>query len=236
MLAGQRDQDQRRRNELRDDRGKGHAPDAHMEPEHEQQVEHCIQQRGNDQEHQRAGRIPHGAQDAAAHVVEQDARDPGKVDGQVIPRLVPHVFRRLHEAKHRLNDGQADGCGYRADDEGHGDRGMHGQAQPLAVVRAVPLRDDHGRAGRKARTEADDGVDDRTRGAHCRLGRLPHELSDDKGIHHVVQLLKQQAQCHRHGKCQQMPPDAPGGHVRIGSCHSLPRFVERPCCRTARQR
>ena len=227
FLPGQGNQDQQRRNDLGGDRRVSDPVHAHLEHQHEHQIQHRVQQRRNHQENERPPGVPHRPQDAAAHVVKEHARDPGKIDAQVQIGFVHHVFGRFHESQHRRDDQQTHAGGDQADQEGDGNGGVHGLAQPFPVVRAVALGNDDRRAGGKSGAEAHDGVDDRPGGAHGGLRLLAHELAHHHGIHRIVQLLKQEAYCHGNGELDQVFPDRSLGHIRIRSCHGVLRRIIR---------
>ncbi len=162
------------------------------------------------------------AQDAAAEVVEQDARDPREIDRQIAGGLRHDVLRRPHEPQRRADGEPAQRGGDHAGDERQRHGRMHGFAQSLVIMRAVALGNDHGRAGGKARAEAHDGVDDRRDGPDRRLRLLADELSDHQRVHGIVELLEQKADRHRNRKAHHMLPDIPPGHIQI---HPHPRHL-----------
>lgn len=76
-----------------------------MENQDKEQVQEDVQDAGEDQEVQRPFRISYRPEDAAAHVVEEQTGDAGKINTEIQSRLVEHIGRGLHEAEHEIGAG-----------------------------------------------------------------------------------------------------------------------------------
>ncbi len=226
-LTGKRVEDQRSRNDLGDDGRIGDAVHFHVEHKNKDQVEHGIEERGDDEKNQRAPGIADGPENAAAHVIEEDADDTAEIDGQVQSRVFHDVIRRLHEAQHGLNDEEAQNGGNDAENQCNSDRGMDGFSQSLMVVGAIALGNHDGSAGGKPGTETDHGIDDTAGGTHGSLCLFRNKIADNQRIDRVVQLLKKQPDDHRNGKFNQMPPDTAFGHVGIRA-HAASQYNRLP--------
>ena len=208
-------QHQRRRGELRKDRRDRHTRDAHMKYRHEQQIEDRVRHRREDQEIQRPSGVADGAQDARAHVVQQQPAQSGKIDLQILARMRKHLLRRLHHPQQRGRQHHAERAQRDAHQDRHGDGRLHGGPDVLPLPRAVMPRDDDARAGRKAVEEADEHIDHRPDAPDRGQRLLADEISDHHAVHRVVQLLKNVADQKRDGKRDQLPEDAASGHVGV---------------------
>ena len=219
LLAGQRHQHQQRRQSLGQNRGHCHTPHAHVKIYHKHQVEHRVDERGKHQEVQRSAGIPHRAENAAAHVVDQQSRHAGKVDGQISPGVGQHILRGVHHGQHGVNQQKPRGRGQQAQDKGDADGGMHRVMQPLVVVGAIGLGNHHAGAGGQSRAQAHHHVDNAARAAHGSQGLLAHKPADHQRIHRVIQLLEQKPDGHRHRKCHKLLPDDALRHIRVPAAH-----------------
>ena len=141
LRAAEQKQDERRREELGEDRGDRDALNAHAELQNEEEIEHDIEKAGEDQEIKRPSGISDRPQDPAAHVVDEEPGDPGKIDLK-IDRRIPHdVLRGRHQEQHGPDRQHSRGRKEDPGDQGHGDRRLHGFVQDLQVLRPVLLAD-----------------------------------------------------------------------------------------------
>ena len=217
LSAGQQPERQHGRDQLGEDRGVGDARDARLQAEDEGQVQYDVQHAGQDQEHQRAGGIAHGPEDAAAHVVDQQAGEAQEVDAQVGDGVLEHVVGGGHQPQHRAHAGQPNGGEQGAEHEREGHGGLDGVVQALHVPRAEVLGDDHARASGEAVEEEHQHVDDHRGGAHGGEGLLAHEVAHDDAVHGVVQHLEDVPQHQRQGEQQDLADDGAAGHVACGA-------------------
>ena len=85
---------------------------------------------------------------------------------------------------------------------------MNGAGHVVRFSRAVELRNDDRRAGRKSDKEADQQVDERAgRSSDRRKSFLADELADNDGVRRVIKLLKERAQHNREKEQQQLFPN-----------------------------
>ena len=191
LLPRQGDKHQHRREPLGDDGGQGHAPHAHAEFYHKNDIQYRVGQRGEHQEEQRAAGIPHRAENRAAHVVQKQSGDAAEIQRQVLLRLAEDVLGGLHHPQHGPNQHKPHRRGRNAQKKSHRHGGLHSSVQPLFIMCAIALGDQHPRAHRQAVAQGDEHVDDAARGAHGRQGFLTHILPHHHRVHRVVQLLEQ---------------------------------------------
>ncbi len=161
VVAHQHPDGQRGGHRLGDDGGVGHALHAHAEFQHEQQIQHRVHHGGHQQEVEGAAGIAHGAEDAGAHVVEQQSHDAGEVDGQIGRLVRSHLRGGLHQAEHQRRHGDAGGGEHHA----HQQRQQHGGVDRLVDLflpaGAVILADDHAGTAGQSQEKADERVDNR---------------------------------------------------------------------------
>ena len=208
-------QDQQGRDPLGKDGGVSHPRHAHVKRQHEDEIQHDVQAGRQDQEVEGPLGVPHRPEDAGTDVVEHEAEDAGKVDGQISLRLGEHLRRRLHESEHQGRHGYADAGEQDAQHGGHGQGRMDRIADLVGLLRPVVLGDDHPRAHGQAHEEADEHVDDGIHGAHGAECFLAHVVAHHPGVHRVIELLEQVPQKQGHGEADQEPVHVAPGHVHI---------------------
>ncbi len=215
VVLHQHEQHQHRRHALGNDGGQGHAPDAHVEVQHEKKVQHRVQHRGDDKEQERPAAVTHRAEDAGAHVVDQQAHDAGEVDGEVGRGLRHHLRRRVHQPQQRGGQAHADAGEGHAHDQRDDDGGVDGPGHLFLHFGAVVLTDDHTGAAAEPHEKADEHVDDGAHAAHGGEGLVGHEVAHHPGVHHIVELLEHVARQQGQGKQDQVPGDAARGHIHV---------------------
>ena len=206
---------QHRRDALGQDGGVGHARHAHAEDQHEEKVQGDVERGGQNQEVEGALGVAHGPEDACAHVVEHEAEDAGKVDGEIPPRLGEHLGGRLHEGEHIGGHPYAHGREHHAQQQRHHQGGVDRFLDLVLLFGAVVLGDDHARARGQAHEEADEHVQNGVHRAHGAEGFLAHVVAHHPGVHGVVELLEQVPQQQRHGEPDQEPIHVAPGHVHV---------------------
>ena len=202
--------------DLREDGGQGDTVYFHFQDEYKEQIKDGVEEGGDNEEDQRTAGIPDGTQNAASHVVEKNAADAGKIDGQVGFGFLPYIRGCLHETEHGIDDQKAGQRCQKAENKGDRNGGVNGFAQSVLIVRAVPLGDDDRGTGGQTGAETNDGIDNGARGTDSGLRFPGDEIPDDQRVHRVVQLLEKQPDGHWNGKFNQVLPDAALCHVGIG--------------------
>lgn len=193
-----------------------------MELDHKQQIQEDVQHAGEDQKVQRPLRIPHGPQDAAAHVIQKQARDAGKIDAQIQGSLVEYVRRGLHKAQHEVRTAQKAHGKQQAQDKGHGHDGLHGRVQQLVIFGPEVFADDHRAADGEPVEEEYAHIGDHGGGTDGGQGLGAHEVTHHDGVNRVVQHLEHVADHQRQGKFQQQPRNIAPGHVLcFRLCHGI---------------
>ena len=209
----QADQAQQAGDRLGNDGGPGHARHTHAEVRHEGDVQHDVQQAGDNQEKQRENAVTQAAQDAGEDVVQRAAQDAQEDDLQVGDSAGGNGFRGLDHGDER-GGGQVAHHGHQqARGQGQGDGAAHHLVQGGAILRAEVLGGQDARAGGDAHEQHQQQVKDGACGTHGGQGGIADIPAHDNGVHRVVQLLGQVADKQRHGELDQPAHGAALGHV-----------------------
>ena len=166
-VPGQHPQGQRRAEELSDDGGIGHAFHAHAQKNDENQIQNGIDNRGKNQEIQRAAGIPHGPENAGTHIIGKQTQHAGKINGQIGMGLRENILRGGLKPQQRIRAQNAYSRKRRPQQEGDADRRMHGMMQSLVVMAAVALGDDHAGPGGQSGGKAHQRIDNAGSSTHC---------------------------------------------------------------------
>ena len=118
------------------------------EHQHQQQIQHDVAPGGGDEEVQGPAGVPHRPENAGAHVIDQQARDAGKIDGQIRRGLRQHLRRGVHQVQHGWDQSQAQGRERRAQHQGQHHGRVDGIPDLFGPVGPVVLADDHHGPGR----------------------------------------------------------------------------------------
>ena len=222
-------QHQHRRRRLGDDGGPGNACNAHAEADHEHQVQHRVQPRRHHQKVEGTPGVAHCPENAGAHVVDEQPRNAGKIDGQIGRGLRQHLRRGVHQGQHGRDQGQTQGRERPAQHQRQHHGRVDGVPDSVRLMGPVILTDDHACAAGQAHEKANEHIDDGPHSAHGGERLVGHEVAHHPGVHHVVQLLKHVAGQQRQGELHQVAGDAALGHVHVptdgrmgvvmGPCH-----------------
>ena len=216
------EQAQQAGDELREHRGIACARHAHLQVHDAENIQHHVEQRGENQEIQRRAAVAQGAQDAGEQIVENVGKRAGKDDDDVVICHVDNVIRRVHGNKQRAAHGHAQRRHHNAQHNAQQDRHGHRVAHAVIVARAEALRHQHGEAARHAHDEAENEERQRTRGADGRQRVHAEELAHDDGVHHAVKLLKKVADQQRDRKTHDKLDGISHGHIPCHRFDSLP--------------
>ena len=113
------------RDRLTDDRGQSYTRNAHVEPDHEHQVQPHVYQAGYSQADQRAAGITNCPQQGSAKVVQHSSRHTQKVDLQVQGRKLDHILRAGHQFQQPAGGQKTSCCQHNAAAQSQRDRGAH---------------------------------------------------------------------------------------------------------------
>ena len=72
----------------------------------------------------------------------------------------------------------------------------------MVIARSKTLRNRYRKPAANAHAESDDHEIDRPRRTYRRKRIDTKRLSDDDGVHHIIELLKKHSEKHRHKKLQ----------------------------------
>ena len=168
--------------------GTGHA---HAHPGNEPQVQHHVQRRAEQQEHQRHHTVADGPQQARAQVVSEHDDDAQINDDDVAVGIfqdfgggVQQLQQGPQAEKARRGDGQRR---HQSDDQRPGHRAL----EQVLVLSAVGARCHDGKAVADAKAEAHQKLVDGSAGANGSKGGVAQHVAHDHGVHGVVQLLEQ---------------------------------------------
>ena len=221
VRAHQPDRAQQRADELGEDRRKRGAPYAQREHGHEQQIEHDVEQRRDDEEVQRRAAVAHGAHDPAEGVVHHHADRAGKDDADIGDGELHHVLGRAHQAQQPGRERRAGERQQRGGDQVEGHGGVDRQTHLFLVPRAEEAGDDDARADRDADEEADEQKAQVARRADGGERAVADEIAHDQRVRHVIELLKQVPDEHGRGKAEHLSADAALGHQKLSGTQSF---------------
>ena len=214
-IPGQRQQQQGkpRRDKLGDDGGIGHTCNPRLQPQNKEQIQYDIQNTGQHQIIQGSGGVPHCPQNTAAHIVNHQPGKAADINPQINRRLVKHVLRRGHQAKHGVNTDQAHHREQHRQNEGTCHCGLNGNVKILPVVGAKAAGNHHTGTGRESIEEENHDIDYHSGGPYggqC-LGTyiIPHHHR----VHGVIEHLKNIAQHQRQRKGHQLPNNGALSHI-----------------------
>ena len=126
--------DQNRGQILRADGRKRDAGDIHVQPDHKAQVEHDVDDAGDDQEIQRTAGIADRAQDGGAEVIDHKSRHAAEIDRHVQDGFLNDVVRRPHEGEQRTRGNQSDNNHQKTAHKRDDNRGVDGLLHRLLVL------------------------------------------------------------------------------------------------------
>ena len=161
-----------------------------MQAQDKGKVQDNVEDAGEGEEEKRQQRVADRPQDAAAHVVDEQSRDPHEVDVQVGDGFGKDVRRRGHQAQHRADHADPDPGKEDADHEGRGHGGLYGRVQAVHLSGTEIVADDHAGADGEPVEEKDEHVDDHRGGAHGGQCLGADKIADDDDINGIVEHLK----------------------------------------------
>ena len=206
-LTEQRHRDHPRADHLRKNRCNGSPRHAHFQHHHAHDIQNDIDAAGGHQENGRPPGIPHGPENARAHVVEHGGNRAAKVDFYVQDGVVQAAFRGVHHPQKPGAEAVAQQHHHRAQQQRQRHAGMECVLHTLLTFRAVKLGQQNRRAGAQADEEAVHQVQQRRGGSHRRQRPGTDKPADDDGIHGIVHLLEKASQQNGEEKEQQLLPD-----------------------------
>ena len=216
-IAPSADQHQDGRDCLRDDRRQRDARHVHVEHDHEEQVQHHVDDARQRQVDQRAARVADGAQHRGAKVVQHVDRHADEVDLHIERRQRKRFLRRIHPDQECLRHEEAEYRQHDAADQAGEDRRVHRVRHALVVVRAERPRDDDVCANRQPQKEVDDHVDQRARRADRRLcgDAVLGKLADHDDVRRVEQQLQNAREHQRQRKQENLGQERAARHVHL---------------------
>ena len=206
----------RGRNELGKNGCIGNAGNAHMELEHENKIQDDVEDACEDQEIKGSFRISHGAENAASHVIKEQACHTGKVDSQIQGGFPKNVGWCFHEAEHKIIGRKKEGRKQQAEQKGRCHGRFYGTVELFMVAGTKIFPDDDGGSDGKSIKEEDRHICDHRCGADGCQGVCPDEVSHYNGVNRIVEHLKDVAHHQGEGKFKKQFGNAALGHI---FCH-----------------
>ena len=193
-----------------------------MERTDEQQIEHDIGKRRDDQIIERPLAVAESVHDALAHIVHDDGQDANEVIPEVCDRVRQNLRRGAHPAQERRRQPHAHHRQNHAADQAQHHVRMDGSGHAVIVTRAEIAGNGHtcthGEAGKKA----DEQKDQRAGRTDSRQRLIPQKPADDQCVRRIVKLLEHLTEKYRHGKLYDQLPCASLCHIQRISAHSAP--------------
>ena len=210
---------------LRDGRGGGRRPDAPVEYGDEQQVEHDVDQRRENQVVQRAAAVAQRVHDALAGVVHHDGENAEEVVAEIGDGLRQDVRVGAHPAKEGRRQRNAENGQDNAAENGQQDVRMDGAGDARIISGSKIAGDGDARAHRHAGKEADDQEDQRSGRADGGQRLVAKKTADDQCVRGVVKLLEHLTEQNGNGKRSNEPPRLAAGHVHGRTIHIHTSFL-----------
>ena len=149
------DQTQESGKSLRNHGGPRGARHAAFQIQNEIEIQHHVDQGGDDQEIERSPTVSESADDAGEHSVEDKGPCSVKNHDQIIARILEDLLRCIHDPEdgpHPEHTEERDkNRNHRTDDRGCG----NGLPHPLVIVRSEPLSGDDGESAGKSEEETE---------------------------------------------------------------------------------
>lgn len=205
-LFHQMDEAQHHAHGLRDRRGDGRGPHAPAEAADEQQIEHDIGQRRDDEVIERPLAVAKRVHDARAHVVHDDGQHAEEIILEIRDRVRQDLRRGAHPAQERRRQQNAHDGQHDAAEQTQHHVGMNGLGYAAIVARAEVPRDRDACAHGKPRKEADEQEDERPGRTDGRQRLIAEKPTDDQRVRRIVKLLKDLTEEHGHGKLRDQLP------------------------------
>ena len=187
----------------------GHACNIPVKHRDKNKVEHHVAHRGDDQQDQWCAAVPHGVENARAHVVQKQEQQAEYVYAQVKSAVIKNVRRGLERRHNAIGRQRADQREQQRDDRGADERGRNRGLHAQVPFGAEQLGDQHACADVHTGCHGDKQLGDRVAcsdGGERKLTRLgrDREAADDHGVGHLVKLLERDAQQKRQRKPEQL--------------------------------
>ena len=196
-------------------RGQRHTLHGHAEAQHEEKVGKNVEQPREGKHHKRRLRVTLGAQNRGGVIGQRHEGHTQKIDPRIQRRQRQQLAADTHKCQNGAGKQDADQGGSKAEDQGHGNGGMHGAGGLLPFFCADMSRHHHVGAGGKSHEDVDDEIGQRrggTNGAHrIRLrGKADHHH-----IRRVVQHLQQICQYNRNAEGNDLAKQRAVDHIHI---------------------
>ena len=168
-------------------RRRAHAP---VEDTHKQQVQHHIDDRGNDEVYERMTAITHGLQDAHKNVVHDKGQGPQKINSEIDDRIFEHIGRRAHPGQYFRSEDQSEYSQQQTRGQSKGNVGVDGLFEIFLIPGAKIPGDDHPGAHGYAVEKSHKEQDETARGADRGQCVAAEKISHNEGICRIVKLLE----------------------------------------------
>ena len=190
------------------------AADHTAEAADEQQIEHDIGQRRDDEVIERPLAVAKRVHDALAHVVHDDGQHAEEIILEIRDRVRQDLRRGAHPAQERRRQQNAHDGQHGAAEQTQHHVGMNGLGYAAIVARAEVPRDRDACAHGKPRKKADEQEDERPGRTDGRQRLIAEKPTDDQRVRRIVKLLKDLTEEHGHGKLRDQLPRTAFRHIQ----------------------
>ena len=175
----------------------------HAEGHDEHDVQHDVQEGGENEEDEGRSAVPQGPQQVGDEVIENRGPGAQKDDEQIGKCHIVNVFRCVQKAEdgvsqHAAHRGEQDG-----EQNGEQGGGRHAAAHPRFVLRTEQLPQPDAEAAGQPLNEAEDEIDDGAGGPHGGQRVRADGAAYDHRVRQGVEKLKQISADNGQGKAQQ---------------------------------
>lgn len=197
---------------LGDNGSQGGTVGAHAEDCHEDQVQHQVDDGGDEDKQHGQLALAHAPEDGAHGVIAEDEHHADAADNEVVHGVVPGLSRGVQQVQQGSGEDYTQNHGGKAQYQFGGEQGADGALQVL-VLHAYLLRNQHLTAIGEAHADAQEHVGQLTADAHGGKTRGPHELAHHYHIHHVIHGLEYVGQHYGQGEEDKLLHHRTAGHV-----------------------
>ena len=200
-------------NQLAQQRRPACARDAHIQRQNKHDVQRHVQQAAHNQEHQRRFGISQRPENARQEIVQHGRGDAQKNHENIVVSIGKRIRRGVHPKEDLAAQQRRDQRHRCGDDAAEPDHITDEPAQPVKIPLSEFLRHGNGKPGAHAVAQSQHQKRNRTGRADPRQRVHTQKFPHHNGIHHTVNLLKQQSENQRQHKGKYQLHRRPGGQV-----------------------
>ena len=200
-------------NQLAQQRRPARPRDAHIQRQNKHDVQHHIQKAAHDQENQGRFGISQRPEDARQKIVQHGRGNAQENHENIVVGKGKRIRRGVHPEENLAAQQRRYQRHRRGDDAAKPDHIADEPAQPVKIPLSEFLRHGNGKPGAHAVAQSQHQKRNRTGRADPRQRVHTQKFPHHNGIHHTVNLLKQQSENQRQHKGKYQLHRRPGGQV-----------------------